>query len=487
MSGDARSGRVYEPYDRGERFKAGFLRTHSAFLVRLSSLVDALVIFSSQFCVLWFLDRQWETHHLVTSLLAALIFEMIATTFDLYRSWRVIRLRYEIIRIFFYWMSAIMLLTFLLFILEKQELINNFIILSWFFLAFLVMCVVHCSVRMVTRYVRAFGYDVRRVAFIGATEITLRMVRIFKDHPWMGMKSVGMYDDRHNTKNGEDRIFLEEYQLGGCTDDLVKLARLNQIDIIYICLPLSAEKRIKAYIDLFSDTTVSIYYCPSFFNFDLIHSRWDEVFGQPVISIVESPFVDHQRYLKRLEVLVIVVALSPVLVPLMVVIGLLIKLTSSGPVFFKQNRSGMNGKDFIMWKFRTMYVEKCKESFLQVTKNAPRITPLGAFLRKTSLDEIPQFINVLIGDMSVVGPRPHPVILNDDLRKRIHRYMLRHKIKPGITGLAQVNGLRGETESLDKMTRRIEHDLQYMRHWSLMLDIKILFKTIFSMSGNNVY
>ena len=310
-------------------------------------------------------------------------------------------------------------------------------------------------------------------------------MNIYQSHPWMGMKSIGIYDDRHS--NDVERISVEHIDLTGNVEELLEMAREGLVDIIYICLPLAAEKRIKSYIDRFSDTTASVYYCPSFFNFDLIQSRWDEVFGQPVISIVESPFVDHQRYVKRLEDIFIVLAAAPLLIPLILVISILVKLTSKGPVFFKQNRYGINGESFKMWKFRTMYVEDCGQAYSQATKNDPRVTKLGSFLRRTSLDEFPQFLNVFIGNMSVVGPRPHPDILNEDLRKKIHRYMLRHKIKPGITGLAQVSGLRGETQSLDVMAQRIEQDLQYIRHWSLMLDFKILFRTIFSLGGNNVY
>jgi putative colanic acid biosynthesis UDP-glucose lipid carrier transferase len=218
-----------------------------------------------------------------------------------------------------------------------------------------------------------------------------------------------------------------------------------------------------------------------------MNSRWDEVYGQPIISIVESPFVDNQRYLKRVEDLLICITAMPLVIPLMAVVAVLVKLSSTGPVLYKQNRYGIKGKSFQMYKFRTMYYEPEGSEFVQATKNDPRITRLGAFLRKTSLDEIPQFLNVLIGNMSVVGPRPHPDTVNEDLRKLIRRYMLRHKIKPGITGLAQVSGLRGETESLSKMEQRIEQDLEYIRHWSLWLDVKILFKTIFSLSGNDVY
>ncbi|MFK8049364.1 MAG: undecaprenyl-phosphate glucose phosphotransferase [Halioglobus sp.] len=474
-----------ELYDRGEQLKAGFLRQHSVILVRLCSLLDALVIFLSLFAALWFYNYAWLPEHLVAGLLAALIYEILASFFDLYRSWRVIRLRYEVMKILLYWATTLIFLTFVLFVSENKHSIDKYLLLTWFLLAFLVMCAVHCSVRIITRYARALGFDVRKVAFIGASDIAIRMKTIFSDHPWMGMNSIGVYDNRSQNEDG--RISMRRDEVKGTVEDLVELAKDCEVDIVYICLPLAAEKRIKTFIDQFSDTTVSIYYCPSFFNFDLMNSRWDEVFGQPIISIVESPFVDNQRYLKRLEDIAISLLAMPIIIPLIAVIGMLVKLSSKGPVLFKQNRYGINGKSFKMLKFRSMYIEQESKGFVQATRMDPRVTPFGAFLRSTSLDEIPQFFNVLMGDMSVVGPRPHPDTLNEDLRKRIHRYMLRHKIKPGITGLAQVSGFRGETQSLDKMEQRIEQDLEYIRHWSLWLDLKILVKTFFSLRGNNVY
>ena len=465
--------------------KTGFLRQHSILLMRLCILGDALVIFVTLYLTLWFFDQPLESHHIIAGLLTALLFETIATIFDLYRSWRVIRFRYEIVNIFLYWSGSIILLISVLFVVGKTDSLNNIEVVTWFFVAFGTMCVVHYTTRLITRYARAFGFDVRRAAFVGANEIAVRMARIFDDCRWMGMSTIGIFDDRN--AEDKDRISAAEITLAGDVDDLIKLAHNSQVDVVYMCLPLAAEKRIKKLIDLFSDTTVSIYYCPNFFDFDLMQTRWDEVYGQPVISVVDSPIVGHQQILKRLEDIFIVMVALPILIPMMIVIGLLIKLDSKGPIFFKQDRYGINGASFKMWKFRTMYVSDCNREFSQATRNDPRITSIGAFLRKTSLDEIPQFFNVMVGNMSVVGPRPHPDIVNEDLRRQIHRYMLRHKIKPGITGLAQVSGFRGETESLEKMEQRIAQDLQYIRHWSLILDFKILVKTLFNLSGNNVY
>ena len=218
-----------------------------------------------------------------------------------------------------------------------------------------------------------------------------------------------------------------------------------------------------------------------------MNARWDDVFGQPVITVLESPFVGHTGFLKRLEDLFLVAILAPVLFLPMLITAALVKLSSSGPVFFKQSRYGLDGKTFMMWKFRTMYAEDCEDQYSQVKENDPRITPLGSILRKMSLDELPQIFNVLLGSMSIVGPRPHPDVVNEELRNRIHRYMTRHKIKPGITGWAQVNGFRGETETLEKMEKRIGYDLEYIRNWSVWLDMLILFKTVFNLTGDKVY
>jgi len=276
-------------------------------------------------------------------------------------------------------------------------------------------------------------------------------------------------------------------EISGTVNDLIELAQCGAVDIVYITLPMAAEKRIKSLIDALADTTVSINYCPSFFSFDLMNARSDDVFGQPVISVVDSPFTGHSALIKRLEDYVLLVLLLPLVTVLMLLISVLIAMTSPGPVIFRQSRYGLDGKRFEMWKFRTMYVSRCDETFAQARRDDPRVTPLGRVLRATSLDELPQFFNVLRGEMSIVGPRPHPDVVNEENRKHIYRYMMRHKVRPGITGLAQVNGFRGETETKEKMERRIACDLEYIKRWSIWLDLKILYKTLFAFRGKHVY
>ena len=248
--------------------------------------------------------------------------------------------------------------------------------------------------------------------------------------------------------------------------------------MILVTLPMRAEARIKLLLDELSDTTASVYLVPDFFVFELLHSKWGNVGGLPAVSLFETPFYGVDGTVKRaLDLIIATAALFVAAVP-MAIIALLVKLTSPGPVFFKQRRYGLDGREIRVWKFRSMRDADDGPSVKQATREDPRITPLGRILRKTSLDELPQLFNVLGGTMSLIGPRPHATAHNEEYRRQIRGYMLRHKVKPGVTGLAQVEGCRGETDTLDKMRRRVEFDHRYIRDWSVWLDLKILQKTL---------
>ena len=241
---------------------------------------------------------------------------------------------------------------------------------------------------------------------------------------------------------------------------------------------MSAEKRISHILNLCSDTTASVYIIPNFFMYNLINARWQNVGPIQTLSVYDTPFQGGSKVLKRIEDVVFsLIILTLIAIP-MFIISLAIKLTSSGPVIFKQNRYGLDGRKITIYKFRSMTSMDDGEVVKQATKNDIRITPLGAFLRKTSLDELPQFINVLQGKMSIIGPRPHAVAHNEQYRKLVAGYMLRHKVRPGITGLAQVNGFRGETQTVNKMVKRVEYDLDYIHRWTVWLDINIILKTV---------
>ena len=266
------------------------------------------------------------------------------------------------------------------------------------------------------------------------------------------------------------------------------MTRKGKFQTIFIALPLKAQKRINEILQKCGDTTANVHLIPDFFTYNLLNARLYEIGDMQTLSVYDSPMFGNNDVLKRLfDILFSSAVLSVIALP-MLVIATAIKATSKGPVIFKQKRYGLDGREIEVWKFRSMTTMDNGDKVVQATKGDSRITPLGAILRSTSLDELPQFVNVLQGRMSVVGPRPHAVAHNEEYRKLIPYYMLRHKVKPGITGWAQINGFRGETSTLDKMEGRVEHDLEYIRNWSLWMDVKIVFLTFFKgFIGNNVH
>ncbi|WP_342617512.1 undecaprenyl-phosphate glucose phosphotransferase [Rhodoferax sp. GW822-FHT02A01] len=314
----------------------------------------------------------------------------------------------------------------------------------------------------------------QRAVIVGMNEQGLSLAGKLKASPYSGIELVGFVDSRSISRQGA----TEEQQLLGKLDELANLVQTKRIQIIYLSLPMASQPRILALLDSLKDTTASIYFVPDMFVTDLVQGHPASVAGQPVISVCETPFRDGNGFIKRtsdiLFSLVILILVSPVLLA----IAVAIKVTSPGPIIFKQRRYGLDGQEILVYKFRSMSVTEDGNTIVQAKQNDKRITPLGAILRRTSLDELPQFLNVLQGHMSIVGPRPHAVAHNELYRKLIKGYMVRHKVKPGITGWAQVNGFRGETDTLEKMQGRINYDLDYLRNWSLRLDIHIILKTV---------
>lgn len=317
----------------------------------------------------------------------------------------------------------------------------------------------------------------QRVAVVaGADELGRRLARQIAGSPFLGIRFVGFFDDRGPGRTGtgsaSDAVL-------GTLSDLPRHVKTHQVDLIYITLPMVSQPRIVRLLDELRDTTASIYFAPDIFLYDLIQARMDVVGDMPVVAVCETPFYGLNGLIKRASDLVLACAILMLVSPLMLAIAIGVKLTSPGPILFRQRRYGVDGREIVVYKFRTMTVLEDTDVVRQATRDDRRVTPFGAFLRRNSLDELPQFINVLQGRMSIVGPRPHAVAHNELYRRLIKGYMIRHKVKPGITGLAQVNGLRGETDTLEKMKARIEYDLAYLRNWSLRLDLYIIWRTVF--------
>ena len=316
----------------------------------------------------------------------------------------------------------------------------------------------------------------QRVAVVaGAGELGVKLAERIRTAPFLGIRCAGFFDDR-----GAERT--RDIGPGECLGDLSELAayvKQHHVDLIYITLPMASQPRILKLLDELRDTTASIYFAPDIFLYDLIQARMDAIGGIPVVAVCETPFWGIDGVVKRASDLVLATAILVLIAPLLLAIAIGVKATSPGPALFRQRRYGLDGREIVIYKFRTMTVLEDGAAIRQATRDDPRVTPFGAVLRKYSLDELPQFINVLQGRMSVVGPRPHAVAHNELYRKLIKSYMIRHKVRPGITGWAQVNGLRGETHDIELMKARIEHDLAYLRNWSLRLDLQIVLKTVF--------
>jgi putative colanic acid biosynthesis UDP-glucose lipid carrier transferase len=412
----------------------------------------------------------------LAGLAAVVAFTLMAEVTGLYRGWRGVAAERELGCGLVTWGGTLLLLFAAAYATRYSAELPRRFVLVWAAVTPLGMTCFRAGTRLVLRSLRRNGLNTRRFAIVGVNDLAFRLARNIEQAPELGLKLAGLFDDRPAGRT--PALPADVGPRVGNIRELVIQARDGRIDSIYITFPMRAEERIRKVLEALADTTASVYLVPDFFVFELLHARWTNIRGLPAVSVFENPFYGVDGLLKRASDIVLA-GLFLVLAALpMAAIAAAIKLTSPGPVFFRQKRYGLDGRQILVWKFRTMRVCEDGNTFKQATRNDPRVTPLGAFLRKTSLDELPQLFNVLDGSMSLVGPRPHPNAHNEQFRGLIPGYMLRHKVKPGITGLAQVNGWRGETETLEKMQGRIECDHRYIREWSLWLDLRILARTV---------
>jgi putative colanic acid biosynthesis UDP-glucose lipid carrier transferase len=314
----------------------------------------------------------------------------------------------------------------------------------------------------------------RRAVVVGFNPLARSLVGRMRSARHLGLRFAGYFDDREPARLDAD----EPPQVAGRLDELPAYVQARGVEVIYITLPMSSHPRILGLLHSLRDTTASIYFAPDVTMFDLIQARVDDLDGIPVLAVCETPFQGVHGSLKRLGDVVLASLGLLLASPLLVAVALAVRLESPGPVIFRQRRYGLDGRDIVVWKFRSMRVtEDGAATYTQVTRGDNRVTRVGRFIRATSIDELPQLVNVLQGRMSLVGPRPHAVAVNERYRKLISGYMIRHKVRPGITGWAQVNGYRGG-DDIDQMRKRIEYDLEYLRNWSLRLDLTILLRTV---------
>lgn len=449
----------------------------------LQRLLDMAIISVSMLVALAMRDIEVSAQYLLLTAVAVFVFELLSAVKGIYRSWRMETLLAELSDVAAIWLVVVLALVLIGFASKTTSDFSRVALGIWGVSVLLGLAISRLFFRSVLRAIRADGRNSRTVAFAGYGKAALKMVQHIGTQHWMGLRVLGVFDDRSPQRLGDSALALI-----GDLNALITRAHAGEIDLVYVTLPMHAEQRIVELIDALADTTASVYVVPDIFVFELFHAQWSTVGNLPVVSVFESPFYGVNGGVKRLEDVVLGSLILLLISPVMILIALGIKLTSPGSILFKQRRYGLNGEIVEVWKFRSMTVSDNGAMVVQARKNDARVTPFGAFLRRTSLDELPQFINVLQGRMSIVGPRPHAVAHNEEYRGLLHGYMLRHKVKPGITGWAQVNGWRGETDTLDKMKGRLDCDLAYVRNWSLGFDLKIIFMTLFKgFVGKNVY
>jgi len=449
-------------------------------------LLDVIGILSGLVLAVELQVGQLSELYWLAGAVATIIFFLLCEMSGMYRNWRGVSIEREILCATLTWAATVPVLLAIAVMARYAQWVDRSFILIWACLTAGIVAGFRIGVRLLQVYLRSRGYNTRGFAIVGINDLGIELANRISAAPELGLKLIGFYDDR-----GRERLEDLPETVGrqlGTIPELVQAARRGQIGMIFITFPMRAERRIKHVLAELGDTTASVYIVPDFFVFELLHSRWTNIGGLPAVSVFENPFYGIDGFVKRaVDLMLASIILVAVSIP-MLVIAVLVKWSSPGPVFFRQKRYGLDGREIFVWKFRSMRVCESGDNFTQATRNDSRTTPVGAILRKTSLDELPQLFNVLEGSMSLVGPRPHATLQNEEYRSRIQGYMLRHKVKPGITGLAQVNGWRGETDTLEKMERRVECDHRYIREWSLFMDLKILFRTIFVvLSRKNAY
>lgn len=442
-------------------------RLNASYVSILQRFCDVVAIYVALYAV--FNLNSLEISHQAMLIFLSMVsfFQLIGGLTDFYRSWRGVSLFNELVaclkNIFF---SACLLLPFCLFYSD----ISLNILIQYFCSVLVLMGILRIFVRLIYAISFKIFKKSRNVIVIGDSVKAHKLFNDLKKSEWIGFNPLGIYS--FNEK-------ADQYDFNGNVNDAIGIIHSEDINQVYIVTSQENIHQVDNLLKMLSDTTCSTVIVPELFSYDFLYSRVEDINGTPIIPIIDTRIKGINIFLKRVEDICVASTILVLISPLLLCIAIAIKLNSKGPVFFKQIRYGLNGKPILVYKFRSMSVMENGAKVTQAVKNDPRVTKVGAFIRKTSLDELPQFINVILGNMSVVGPRPHAAAHNEEYRKLITGYMLRHKVKPGITGLAQIRGWRGETDTLDKMEKRVECDLEYIRTWSLLLDLKIIFLTVF--------
>jgi len=461
-------------------FPRGLLNEYASTLNLVARVLDVLVILLAAFIAyVWrFHNTDLTTDYLIALIIAALISFIVFSWSGIYRAWRGKSWLEQARTVVFVWFIVVVTLIIIAFLTKTSSVYSRQWMAMWSFAGLICLLGFRFSFYKFLQYMRKKGWNHKHIVIVGTGDLGRGVAQNISQATWTGLDVVAFFDDFGKTYKTEKIDGIDVKPLDELTEFI---GSQHKIDQVWLALPLREEEKMNQILYELRYSTVDIRFVPGIFGFRLLNHSITEVAGLPVIDLSASPMVGINRLIKELEDRVLALLILLMVSPLLVFIALGVKLSSPGPVLFKQMRLGWDGKPIKVYKFRTMVTHKEEPGVItQACRDDCRITPFGAFLRRTSLDELPQFWNVLQGRMSIVGPRPHAMLHNEQYKDQIDDYMRRHKVKPGITGWAQIHGWRGETDTLEKMQRRIDYDLYYIENWSLWLDIKIIILTFFS-------
>jgi putative colanic acid biosynthesis UDP-glucose lipid carrier transferase len=406
--------------------------------------------------------------------------------FEVYASWRGRSKLPMFMHVAGAWATVLLIGVVFSFLIHQAGELSRLWIFYWFLTGTALLVLSRAILYSALHFLREKGLNRKRVVIVGYGPTGREMhLRASQQH-WYGYEVMAVHTGMEDSSNAD--IVDPSVERIATLEEICDYVEANQVHEIWITLPLSASAQLQALQYLLRNSLVDIRWVPDTMSMQILSNKFINFLGLPAVELNQPVSGGVGGIAKDLFDKAFAIVALTLLIPLFVVIAICIRLASPGPVFFKQPRLGLNGKRFNVYKFRTMKLHEENGTVKQATQDDPRITPIGGFLRRTSLDELPQFINVLMGDMSVVGPRPHALQHNDLYREKLEMYMLRHRVKPGITGWAQIHGYRGETDTVDKMAKRVEFDLHYIQNWSLWMDVKIVVWTAFKgWTGNNAY
>jgi Undecaprenyl-phosphate glucose phosphotransferase len=456
------------------------LQDHGRAFKTLAASVDTAAVVLSSLVVLAFTQpeipvSEVPNHYLFMSFAAALLMLVVFHARGIYDSWRGRSLCRLLSAVAVTWTSLALPLLLLVFVSDQFETFALDWFIGWIVMALLLMLSARLAAFGVLRFARSHGVNQKRVVIVGTGELTDTLLKKVQANLWTGFKIVAIFEEEPKGLGrmiGDKPVLTLDDQLGTYVSD-------NAIAEVWITLSLSAESELQSILEKLQNSTANIRYAPNLFSYSLMNHGMTHIAGFGMIDLSSTPLQGINLLIKTLEDYVLALMFALLLSPLFLIISVSIRLSSPGPIFFSQVRHGFDGRPFRIYKFRTMNVhQESVGQLTQASRDDPRITALGALLRRTSLDELPQLINVLEGKMSIVGPRPHAIVHGEQFNEMVDNYMRRHKVKPGITGWAQVHGLRGEISSKHKLKKRIQYDLYYIKHWSLWLDMTIILLTL---------